>query len=102
MNQKTSADARDESDKEVEDAHVQRTGRNDPVSHPAHYTSGSIEVIDAIIGLGWGRDFCRGNILKYVARYTRKNGVEDLYKAKWYLNRLIEFEGKQSNVDADI
>jgi len=64
----------------------------DPVSHPAHYTTGPKEVIDAIIGLGWGRDFCRGNILKYVARYQKKNGVEDLRKAMWYLNRIVEME----------
>jgi hypothetical protein len=33
---------------------------------------------------------CVGNIIKYVARYKHKNGVEDLEKARWYLNKLID------------
>lgn len=44
-----------------------------------------IDVIDA-----WGLDYYEGNVLKYLARYKNKNGVEDLMKAQWYLTRLIE------------
>ena len=62
------------------------------MNHPKHYTSGSIEVIDAIEGLDLG--FHAGNVVKYVARYKLKGGVEDLKKAAWYLNRLIELEEK--------
>ena len=58
------------------------------VNHPSHYNQGSMEVMDAIDGLGLG--FLEGNILKYIARFRHKNGVEDLRKAQWYLNRLIE------------
>lgn len=62
----------------------------DPVNSPAHYTSGTMEVIDAIEGLGLG--FHAANVVKYVARYKLKGGVEDLRKAKWYLERLIARE----------
>lgn len=61
---------------------------NDSVNHPTHYTQGKMEVIDAIEGLEAG--FHEGNIIKYVARWRYKNGVEDLKKARWYLERLIE------------
>jgi hypothetical protein len=64
----------------------------DVVNHPPHYTFGKIEVIDVIEGLALG--FHAGNVVKYVARYKHKNGVEDLKKAAWYLNRLIEQESK--------
>jgi len=63
---------------------------NDVVNRPPHYTAGAMEVIDAIEGLGL--DFCAGNVVKYVARYKLKNGLEDLQKAEWYLRRLIERE----------
>jgi hypothetical protein len=62
------------------------------VNHPSHYTQGSLEVIDAIEGLELG--FHAGNVVKYVSRYKHKNGIEDLRKAAWYLNRLIEVEEK--------
>ncbi len=59
------------------------------VNHPPHYNTGKIEVIDAIED--WGLDFNAGNVVKYVARYQHKaNPVEDLKKARWYLDRLIE------------
>lgn len=65
---------------------------SDNVNHPPHYTAGTMEVIDAIEGLELG--FHAGNVVKYVARYKLKGGVEDLRKARWYLERLIELEGK--------
>ncbi|GAA4442998.1 DUF3310 domain-containing protein [Bremerella cremea] len=58
------------------------------VHHPDHYNRGSMEVIDAIEGLGLG--FCEGNALKYLARHPDKGGVTDLMKAAWYVHRLIE------------
>lgn len=64
----------------------------DAVNHPSHYNAGSLEVIDAIEGLELG--FHAGNVVKYVARYKHKNGIEDLRKAAWYLSRLIELETK--------
>ena len=65
----------------------------DPVNHPAHYTSGSIECIDAMqaaFGVEAVKDFCLCNAFKYLWRHRNKNGVEDLKKCRWYLNRLIE------------
>ena len=65
----------------------------DPVNHPAHYTSGSIECIDAMqaaFGAEVVKDFCLCNAFKYLWRHRNKNGVEDLKKCRWYLNRLIE------------
>ncbi len=59
----------------------------DYVNHPPHYTMGKIEVIDAFED--WKLGFHEANIVKYVARHTRKNGVEDLRKARWYLDQLI-------------
>lgn len=63
------------------------------IEKPLHYTTGSIECIDAIeaavIGLDGIEAVCAGNVIKYVWRHKRKNGVEDLKKAKWYLERLI-------------
>ncbi len=63
------------------------------VNNPDHYTSGGIETIDflqAKLGQEGFKGYCAGNILKYMARYKHKNGLEDLKKAQWYLNRLIE------------
>jgi len=56
--------------------------------NPPHYQQGQIEVIDYILDQGF--DYLEGNIIKYVSRYKYKNGVEDLNKALWYLNKLIE------------
>lgn len=64
----------------------------DPVNRPAHYTSGGIECIDAMqaaFGAEVVKDFCLCNAFKYLWRHHSKNGVEDLKKARWYLNRLI-------------
>ena len=66
----------------------------DKVNHPTHYTAGKIECIDAIesatVNLTGIEAVCTGNAIKYLWRWKQKNGVEDLHKAKWYINRLIE------------
>ena len=41
--------------------------------------------------------FLEGNVVKYVTRYKMKNGLEDLKKAQWYLNRLIEITMREKN-----
>jgi uncharacterized protein DUF3310 len=59
----------------------------DPVNHPAHYTSRGIECIDVAEGLS----FCLGNALKYIWRAGLKGDpVEELKKARWYLDREIK------------
>jgi hypothetical protein len=64
----------------------------DNVNHPSHYTQGAIECIDAIKeatkGLFGIEAVCTANIIKYVWRWKFKNGLEDLDKASWYLERL--------------
>jgi hypothetical protein len=67
----------------------------DPVSAPAHYTSGTIECIDAIeamLTVDEFRGFLRGNIVKYQWRYRQKGGAQDLDKSSWYLDRLKRLE----------
>ena len=64
------------------------------VDHPNHYQSETgIEVIDVIKAftseLSGEEAFCIGNAIKYICRYSKKNGTEDLEKAKWYINRAI-------------
>ena len=69
----------------------------DKVNHPTHYTGGKIECIDAIesatVNLTGIEAVCTGNAIKYLWRWKHKNGAEDLHKAKWYINRLIESLG---------
>ena len=61
------------------------------VNHPDHYNQGKIEVIDYIEDIGMGEDFCAGNAIKYISRYKYKSKpLEDLKKAKWYIERLIQ------------
>lgn len=72
----------------------ERAVAHDSVNHPAHYTAGGIECIDCIESMiapikNPTYAFLTGQSLKYLARYTMKNGVEDLKKARWYLDRLI-------------
>ena len=69
----------------------------DNVNSPRHYTAGDIEVIDYIQDnlQGGFESYCIGSILKYISRYKNKNGIEDLKKARWYLNKVInELEEK--------
>lgn len=66
------------------------------VLHPPHYLQGAIECIDAIeaaLGEEGFRSFCVGNILRYSWRYKHKNGVEDLRKANFYMNKLLNSYG---------
>lgn len=74
--------------------------RSDVVTHPSHYNYGSIETIDVIedaLTDDMAEGFCIGNVIKYVLRYRHKNGVEDLKKARWYLDRAIGLLDERSN-----
>lgn len=72
------------------DGHYQK--HLDMVNSPPHYNQAGIECIDAIqAATDEGYEYyLQGNIMKYVWRYRYKNGIEDLKKAQWYLNKLIE------------
>ena len=61
--------------------------KEDLINHPTHYTQG-IEVYDFIDS--HNMSFAQGNVIKYVSRYKHKNGLEDLKKASWYLEKLIK------------
>ena len=67
----------------------------DMINNPLHYNTSEIECIDAIEAM-LGDEFpayLQGNITKYLWRFKNKNGLEDLKKAQWYLNKLInEYE----------
>ena len=70
----------------------------DPIN-PAHYRDGKIEVIDYIEDKGFGYNL--GNVIKYVSRAGKKSDkiVEDLEKAKWYLEREINKVNNSKNID---
>ncbi len=71
---------------------------NDAVEHPSHYTNGAIEVHDFI--KAWNMDFDSGNVIKYVTRAPYKNNkLQDLKKARWYLNVLIAEAEKEQEGD---
>lgn len=68
----------------------------DVVNHPRHYETGKFECIDVMLetqGVLATVGFCVGNAFKYIYRWRMKNGVEDLKKAKWYLEKAIELNG---------
>ena len=69
------------------------------VNHPPHYTAGKVECIDALeaatTGLQGIEAVCTANAIKYLWRQSRKNGVEDLKKAIFYIERLIQHYEKQ-------
>lgn len=62
----------------------------DPVERPSHYTQGPMEVIDIIEQYGFCDDFRLGNCIKYLFRHNLKGtALQDLKKARWYLDRYI-------------
>jgi hypothetical protein len=68
------------------------TSRSDPIS-PSHYKQGEIECIDALasatIDLKGIEAVCTANAIKYLWRWKQKNGLVDLAKAQWYIDKLI-------------
>jgi len=73
--------------------------QRDAVNHPTHYGQGFIECIDYIEDFLTREEYIgylRGNIAKYMHRFRYKNGVEDVEKARWYTERLIETLRKEA------
>lgn len=67
----------------------------DNVMHPSHYETGKFECIDVMVetqGVEAVKDFCICNAFKYLYRHGRKNGLEDIKKAQWYLSKYVELE----------
>lgn len=74
---------------------------SDMVNHPEHYQMANgletFDIIEAVCAELTGIEaVCAGNVIKYVSRFKKKNGLEDLKKAEWYLRRLIETEEKNN------
>lgn len=71
---------------------------SDPVDHPKHYELPcGMEVVDVEIatqGPDSVKDHCICAAIEYLLRHKRKNGVEDVRKAHWWLSKYIELEGK--------
>ena len=68
----------------------------DNVNHPSHYNQGGFECIDVMVstfGEEATEDFCLLNAFKYIWRCGSKGGIEDIKKAKWYLDKILELEG---------
>ena len=63
----------------------------DNIKNPPHYANSEIEPIDYIIKNKL--TYCEGNVVKYITRWRKKGGVEDLKKAKQYIDIIIEKEG---------
>ena len=84
--------------KELDQAACENTEAKEPdvdmVNHPSHYTQGSIECIDALKAATVSKTgieaVCTANAIKYLRRYEEKNGIEDVKKARWYIDRLIK------------
>lgn len=73
---------------------------SDPVNHPSHYETGKFESIDVMVetqGVEAVQNFCICNAFKYIYRHRFKNGVEDIRKAIWYLNKYVELEDAKTN-----
>ena len=66
---------------------------NDIINNPKHYI-GEVEPIELIHAQKL--NYCEGNIVKYICRWKKKGGVEDLQKAQWYLNKLIQEASKKN------
>jgi len=72
---------------------IEKLTPNDNVNHPAHYTKGSVECIQAIEASMTPeafRGYLKGNVIKYVFRYEQKGWIESLEKAQVYLGWLIK------------
>lgn len=72
---------------------------NSDAINPSHYTSGSIECIEAIeasMSADEFQGFLKGNCMKYLWRYRQKGGLQDLLKSEWYQTRLIAFVETQA------
>lgn len=74
----------------------------DNVNHPGHYETGKFECIDVMEetqGLEATMNFCVCNAFKCIYRHNRKNGIEDIEKAKWYLAKYLELSERSEAGD---
>lgn len=76
--------------------------KEDKVNHPRHYDlpggGQAIDVIEDMLDDTENEGYYKGNIIKYIARYKKKGGVESLKKARWYLDKLIALREVQEEM----
>ena len=82
---------------QLEENLLESLDEDDKVNSPSHYTRGDIEVIDIIKQLTQGYEpfeaYLVGNTIKYLARANfKENKQQDLEKAQWHINKLLEEE----------
>ena len=81
---------------------IEEKSKHDPVNYPSHYNKGDIGCIDAIKscqGDGF-KYYCQGSAIKYLWRYEHKGKpIQDLEKAKWFIDKLIAFEQEDQSED---
>jgi hypothetical protein len=73
---------------------------HDPVDSPSHYTAGTLQCIDALLAAAGPEahtDHCTQTAIAYLWRWRRKNGIEDLLKARWYITRAIDTQATMAN-----
>lgn len=73
-------------------------GEQDVVNHPSHYETGKfecIEVMEEALGKEAVMGFCVCNAFKYLYRHRRKNGVEDIKKSRWYVDKYVELSERE-------
>lgn len=74
--------------------------QDDVVNNPSHYNKGGMECIDYIeqqLSPEAFKGYLEGNMIKYMHRHKYKNGLEDLKKAQWYLQRLTKATSMERN-----
>lgn len=71
--------------------------------NPSHYKQGKVECIDALESATVHKTgleaVCTANVIKYLWRYEAKNGLEDVRKAQWYINKLIDYLEHKDEID---
>ena len=86
---------------EDESITLQSTDKEDLINKPPHYNYGSIETIDYIVDVldeGGALDYCQGNVIKYTGTrmFTKGDPKENIKKAIWYLNKMLQLLEKKS------
>ena len=82
-----------------EESEPEPSANPDNVNHPKHYGSGKFECIDVMVetqGVEAVKAFCLCNAFKYLYRHNNKNGIEDIKKAHWYLDKYLELDGDKN------
>ena len=82
-----------------ENTTLQSTEQRDLINKPPHYNYGNIETIDYIVDVldeGGALDYCQGNVIKYTGTrmFTKGDPRENIKKAIWYLNKMLELLSK--------